>query len=288
MSKRSSISVTQVNGDRKMSDSRTRQLPGRMQIVISVFVASLALAGVAAAEDKVLMAIFAHPDDESTVAPILARYVREGVRVHIVIATDGRYGTNDFSEFEAGDDLAAVRRIEMRCAADALGAQLHHLRYHDQLRTGEGYDGHIPHVRALLKDVYALFEEVRPDAVITWGPDGGSNHVDHRLIGATVSNVFLSRQWEKPTALYYYGMPSGLIEDESDKILRGVDDRYMNTVVSYNSHDLEAGYAAVQCHKSQFSPATMSNWLKVRQEGDLKIFLREFAPPASASVDLFN
>ncbi|MFT5737063.1 MAG: LmbE family N-acetylglucosaminyl deacetylase [Maribacter sp.] len=40
-------------------------------------------------EGKVILAVFAHPDDKSTVAPILAKYVREGAQVHLVIATDG-------------------------------------------------------------------------------------------------------------------------------------------------------------------------------------------------------
>ena len=39
---------------------------------------------------ETLLAVFAHPDDESTVAPILARYAREGIDVHVAIATDGR------------------------------------------------------------------------------------------------------------------------------------------------------------------------------------------------------
>ena len=47
-------------------------------------------------EGKSILAVFAHPDDESTIAPILARYTREGAKVYLVIVTDGRYGTNDF------------------------------------------------------------------------------------------------------------------------------------------------------------------------------------------------
>ena len=94
---------------------------------------------------KTIMAVFAHPDDESTVGPVLAKYVREGATVHLVIATDGRLGVNDFSGLEAGDGLAAIRREEMKCAATALGVNLIHLNYYDQLRAAEGYDGHMPH-----------------------------------------------------------------------------------------------------------------------------------------------
>ena len=53
-------------------------------------------------KEKTLLAVFAHPDDESTVGPVLAKYVREGATVHLVIATDGRLGVNDFNGMEAG------------------------------------------------------------------------------------------------------------------------------------------------------------------------------------------
>lgn len=65
----------------------------------SVVAALALLAGCAARTPAVpapqtLVAIFAHPDDETLVAPALARYAREGVKVFLVIATDGRRGAN--------------------------------------------------------------------------------------------------------------------------------------------------------------------------------------------------
>ncbi|MBI3050327.1 MAG: PIG-L family deacetylase [Acidobacteria bacterium] len=41
----------------------------------------------------VLVAIFAHPDDEIAVGPLLARYAREGADVRLVLATSGDKGT---------------------------------------------------------------------------------------------------------------------------------------------------------------------------------------------------
>ena len=72
-------------------------------------------------QGKTLLAVFANPDDESTVAPILAKYVREGVKVYVVICTDGRYGINDFSGLKAGEGLVAIRKEEMKCSAEKLG-----------------------------------------------------------------------------------------------------------------------------------------------------------------------
>jgi LmbE family N-acetylglucosaminyl deacetylase len=45
---------------------------------------------------RTLVAVWAHADDEAPVGPILARYAREGVQVHMVIATDGARGRGRF------------------------------------------------------------------------------------------------------------------------------------------------------------------------------------------------
>ena len=164
-------------------------------------------------EGKTVMAIFAHPDDEMTVAPILSKYAREGAKVYLVICTDGRYGTNDFSGIEAGEGLVAIRKEEMKCAANTLGVELIHLNYHDQLKSGEGYDGHVPPAQALITELYEIVTDKKPDALITWGPDGGTTHMDHRLVGASVTQVFVSKLWEKPTELFYVGTP----EPKQDK-----------------------------------------------------------------------
>ena len=70
-----------------------------------------------------LVAVFAHPDDESFVSPVLARYAREGVRVYLVIATDGSQGVASHAGIPAGDSLAAIRVREARCSARELGLQ---------------------------------------------------------------------------------------------------------------------------------------------------------------------
>ncbi len=236
--------------------------------------------------NKSLMAIFAHPDDESTVAPMLARYVREGVKVYLVIATDGRLGVNDFSGLEAGDGLVAIRKEELKCAANALGVELIHLDYHDQLRAGEGYDGHMPHARALIREVHQLITELQPDVLLTFGPDGGSNHMDHRLIGATVSSVFLSKKWGKPASLYYYGTPANLIENDTSRILRGVDPSYMTTEISFGEEDLEAAITSMQCHKSQFRVEGLAERVRARYTTP-KVYLRKFVGPSTRSETVF-
>lgn len=240
-------------------------------------------------EGKVILAVFAHPDDESTVAPILAKYVREGAKVHLVIVTDGRYGTNDFHDHEAGETLVATRKEEMKCASEKLGAALTHLDYHDQLRAAEGYDGHVPHARAIVKELYGIVEKEQPDVIITWGPDGGTTHMDHRLIGASVTQVFLSKDWDKPMSLFYYGTPSENIEDTESKILRGQSSRYLRTKVSYTQQDLDKAFNSIKCHFSQINPEmTKEDFEKGKTRNGMFVYLRKFVGPMKDSDSLFE
>ena len=70
-----------------------------------------------------IVAIFAHPDDERVVAPLLSRLAREGRETHLVIATDGSKGIRDFARIPAGPELAAARTKEAQCAANRLGVR---------------------------------------------------------------------------------------------------------------------------------------------------------------------
>lgn len=239
-------------------------------------------------EGKTLLAVFAHPDDESTVAAILAKYVSEGAKVHLVIATDGRYGTNDFSGLEAGEGLVTIRKEEMKCAAEKLGVELTHLNYHDQLKTGEGYDGHIPHIRNLIKEFYEIIDEVQPDAIITWGPDGGSTHMDHRLVGLSVTQAFMSKIWDKPMNLYYYGTPSEQIEDSESKILRGQDKSYLTTRVEFSEEDIDKAVASLACHESQVTPERVAGTKERRTKNGMVVYLRKFMPPTETSDTVFK
>src|SRR6476661_9348833 len=73
-----------------------------------------------------IVAVFAHPDDERVIGPLLSRLAREGRETHLVIATDGAKGVRDFAKIPAGPELAAARTKEANCAANRLGVrQLH-------------------------------------------------------------------------------------------------------------------------------------------------------------------
>ncbi|USD25931.1 PIG-L deacetylase family protein [Flagellimonas marinaquae] len=239
--------------------------------------------------EKTLMAVFAHPDDEITAGAILNKYAEEGVKVYLVVATDGRFGTNDRTAHVAGDGLAALRREEMQCSADKLGIELIHLEYEDQLRSAGGYDGHIPHIRALMKDIYDIIERTQPDAIITFGPDGWSNHMDHRLVGASVTQAFLSKKWGKPINLFFVGRPSNGMEDPERKILAGQDIGYLTTKVPYSEKNRDTFIHALACHKSQFGEDALERMMERRSKDEEKVvYLRKFVGPTESSDTVFN
>ena len=105
-------------------------------IKIIIFVFSFSFLSAQQSSKKIL-AVFAHPDDEQSIAPLLVKSVEEGIEVTLVIATDGRLGVNEYTDYEAGDGLAAIRKEEMLCAAQKLGVKLIHLNYHDQLKAAK-------------------------------------------------------------------------------------------------------------------------------------------------------
>ncbi len=209
--------------------------------------------------------------------------------MYLVVCTDGRYGTNDFTDYEAGEGLVATRKEEMKCAAEKLGVELIHLTFHDQLKAGEGYDGHVPHARQLIIELESIVADKNPDVLITWGPDGGSTHMDHRLVGASVTQVFLIKIWNKTKKLYYVSTPSHLIDEPERKKLAGIDSTYLNGWCQIFQKDAEKAMQSLICHKSQVSPRMIIQW---REESSKKsnntIYLREFAAPEKTKKTIFN
>ena len=207
---------------------------------------------------KVLLAVFAHPDDETTVTPVLAKYAAEGVDVYLAIATDGRYGVTPHAGIPAGDSLAAARAAELDCAAEKLGIHKPiRFNLHDQLKMQGGYGTVHGQLDTLRAEVKKLFEELKPDAVITWGASGWTGHHDHRLVSAVVTEVYESRKWDKPTQLFYPAIPTGKLPEGSGSFAT-VDSTFLTVRVEASEADYEKAFQSLQCHQSQYTPEQMA------------------------------
>lgn len=125
-----------------------------------------------------LMAVFAHPDDESLgLGATLAKYAAEGVETYLVCATRGQRGWFGPEETNPGlEALGRIREKELQAAADVLG-----LREVTLLNYMDGDLGQAPHAEAVAHIVSHL-RRVKPQVVVTFGPDGAYGHPDHIAI----------------------------------------------------------------------------------------------------------
>lgn len=133
-----------------------------------------------------LLAIFAHPDDESfSVAGTLARCHREGKPVALVVATDGEAGRVTGVRADDRAEVAALRRRELLEAAGVLGV--------DRVFTLGHPDGGLDGLSgdALVAQLVELIRRLRPRVVITFGPEGAPNtHADHRAVSRAATAAF--------------------------------------------------------------------------------------------------
>jgi LmbE family N-acetylglucosaminyl deacetylase len=128
------------------------------------------------------MAVFAHPDDESLgVGGTLAKYAAEGTDVFLVTATRGDAGR--YRGIRQGDPrhpgppaLATIREAELRAAATVLGVR--------EVSLLDYRDGQLDRVdpAQAIATIAAHVRRVRPDLIITFGPEGAYGHPDHIAI----------------------------------------------------------------------------------------------------------
>ncbi|MCT2263568.1 mycothiol conjugate amidase Mca [Dietzia cinnamea] len=137
-----------------------------------------------------LMAVHAHPDDESSKgAATMAKYVAEGVHVLVETCTGGERGDILNPAMDRPDitaDLPAVRVREMARAADILGVDHHSLGYVDSgLPEGDPLPPLPEGCFALADDdevteaLVRRIREFRPHVMITYDENGGYPHPDH-------------------------------------------------------------------------------------------------------------
>jgi mycothiol S-conjugate amidase len=135
-----------------------------------------------------LLAVHAHPDDESSKgAASTAKYIREGVEILVVSCTGGERGDILNESFELGDrDIAQVRREEMALAAKVLGIQHRWLGFEDsgwpdgdpKPPLPEGCFGALP-LEQVAAPVVDIVREFRPHVITTYDENGGYPHPDH-------------------------------------------------------------------------------------------------------------
>lgn len=205
-----------------------------------------------------LMAVHAHPDDESSKgAATMARYVSEGVQVLVATCTGGERGSVLNPKMDRPDvweNIAEIRRAEMDAARAVLGVEQAWLGFVDSgLPEGDPLPP-LPDGCFALQDVQAaagplvqLIRDFRPHVVLTYDEEGGYPHPDHIMCHRISAVAFdaagdpeqfpgMGEPWQ-PLKLYYQltftrakfvalheGMTAAGLESPYEEMLSGWDD----------------------------------------------------------------
>mgnify|MGYP003295840381 CR=1 FL=1 len=219
-----------------------------------IALAALALAPAGAqerdpAKPMTVVAVLAHPDDELPMSAALAALARQGNHVHLVYATPGDAGPG-FSGLPKGEALAATRRAEAECSGKALGAaEVVHLGFGDGKLADHVRDGSL--AKAYADHIAAA------DLVLTWGPDGGYGHADHRLVSAIATQIAQGEPVGERPRLLYVSLPNGstaALPPLADWAT--TDPALLIAGIAYTPADLAAAAKAIGCHVTQFDEAT--------------------------------
>ncbi len=143
------------------------------------------------------LGVWAHPDDDIYLsAGIMAAAARNGQRVVDVTATRGEGGSMDEERWPSAT-MGEVRTRELLRSLEILG-----VREHRFLEGLVDVDMETPLGDAGAPQVAAIIEEVRPDTVLTFGPEGMTGHEGHRSVSRWTTDAFAA--CAKPGARLYH------------------------------------------------------------------------------------
>ena len=171
-----------------------------------------------------LLAIFAHPDDETFgVGGTMALYASRGVPVTMVCATRGEVGEIAPGTDATPETLGHFREQELRDACTILGVDdVRFLGFRDSgmKGTAENEDPRAfasAHPDAVTHLLVKIIRETQPRIIVTWDPSGGYGHPDHVAAHEHATSAYhaaadparfptAGEPW-KADALYYLALP---------------------------------------------------------------------------------
>lgn len=209
-----------------------------------------------------ILSVWAHPDDESYgCAGLMAAAVRAGRRVVCVTATRGEQGSTDPERWPAGPELAAVRTAELQACLAEIGVS-----EHIWLDYPDGGCADVDAAEAVAR-IRAIADDVRPDTVLTFGPDGGTFHSDHIAVSEWTTEALASStaardysaqlhyaattpQWQQRVSEFID--PAVVMMADREPVTHSVDELSIHFVLEGELLDVK--YRAMMCQQSQVGP----------------------------------
>lgn len=235
-----------------------------MQYIISFFwlITFCSLSHNTHESKKKLLAVFPHPDDESAIAEVLMKYAEMGYHVQLIIATDGKDGTR-VTKIPAGDSLGAIRKEETRCACKIMGIAEPIFLGIDRLDTRIGTGKFFGEYKRFLAKLKHQIEQIDPDFILTFGPDGDTHHSEHTVCGSAVTEVLLAEGWVEKYPLYYVAWTK---EQGEQFDLGYVNDQYFNVKINYTQEQENKALNIMPCYVTQYLPAELAEDRKKKLE----------------------
>ncbi len=233
-----------------------------------------------------LMAVHAHPDDESIgTGGILAKYSAEGHKTIVVFGTKGELGEIQNPEFvppSPGLSMKEIRVLETEKALKVLGVEsAHFLGYRDSGMAGEPTNddpdafasADMEEAAGKLVDIIRL---TKPQVILTYNEKGIYGHPDHIMASRVTSMAYRKagdpdyvssqglKPW-RPSKLYHTAIPLSRMrmrhqmlkeegeEPDFDPEVMGTRDDRITTVIDVRKH-LTQKLEALYCHESQIGP----------------------------------
>ena len=191
-------------------------------------------------QHETLFLALAHPDDESFFfGGTIAKYVEAGWRVVLYCATYGLHADADGEKVDRRTKRS-LREKELERSAQILGI---HRVIKGDIQHGELAD--VP-CEEVITELINLYDEERPQRLITFPPDGITGDDDHRRMSKCATEAFV--RWHDRDQELYYGMVPDWLLDEYD-VDEGVSERVdrIEDVRPYLIRKLKA----IEAHQSQ-------------------------------------
>ena len=186
--------------------------------------------------NKSVVAVFAHPDDEAFgPAGTIAKFAKSH-KVYLICATKGEEGGNS-------KNIATRRKAELEKSAQILGiSRVYFLGFKDGTLSNSTY-------HLLAGKIEQILKILKPQSLITFEPRGISGHIDHITVSMVTTYVFkklafieellyycISQENRESIGDYFIYFPPGYKREEIDKIIN-IEDEWPTKIKAITAHE---------------------------------------------------